>query len=302
MTLTDWRGRSGCCTLVLHCFRFQPAASSSRSQIAVRTARAVVYLIWERLSVNVRQRPVINVAIVTQLVTRLASSGPRVGPRFQADTYQLIRAGLSGGKGVPETVAAHPCVFATLTAPSFGPVHVQREKDGRARRCRPRRRGQICPQGYRLSCLTDTPGTMLGSVSRCARSATTTPAPSCSTPAPELWRRFTITLRRTIARRAGLSSKQLAAQRPRSPTSIGRSARPQPTPLMSSNCLPPILPHDPSDRGTLSPSPSRSGRHTSSARSLPPLRVTGCSPSTAWPPTPVHGAANCCTSGGRPST
>ena len=27
MTLTDWQGRSGCCTLVLHCFRFQPAAS-----------------------------------------------------------------------------------------------------------------------------------------------------------------------------------------------------------------------------------------------------------------------------------
>jgi integrase len=22
MTLTDWQGRSGCCTLVLHCFRF----------------------------------------------------------------------------------------------------------------------------------------------------------------------------------------------------------------------------------------------------------------------------------------
>ena len=29
------------------------------------------------------------------------------------------------------TVAQHPCVFATLTAPSFGPVHSRREKDGR---------------------------------------------------------------------------------------------------------------------------------------------------------------------------
>ena len=30
--------------------------------------------------------------------------------------------------------------------------------------------------------------------------------------APELWRRFTITLRRTLARRAGLTNKALAAQ------------------------------------------------------------------------------------------
>jgi hypothetical protein len=47
---------------------------------------------------------------------------------YSADTYQLIRAGLSGGKGVPDTVATHPCVFATLIAPSFGPVHLSREK------------------------------------------------------------------------------------------------------------------------------------------------------------------------------
>ena len=54
---------------------------------------------------------------------------------------------------------------------------------------------------------------MTGSASRCAPTATTTPAPSCSTRyAPELWRRFTITLRRTLARRAGLTSKAFAAQ------------------------------------------------------------------------------------------
>ncbi len=33
------------------------------------------------------------------------------------DTYQLVAAGLAGGKGVPESVAGHPRVFATLTAP-----------------------------------------------------------------------------------------------------------------------------------------------------------------------------------------
>ena len=71
---------------------------------------------------------------------------------YRADTYQLIRAGLSGGKGVPATVADHPCVFVTLTAPSFGPVHSRREKDGRLLRCRPRRSSRTCPHGIRMSC------------------------------------------------------------------------------------------------------------------------------------------------------
>ncbi|GAA0694074.1 hypothetical protein GCM10010193_55980 [Kitasatospora atroaurantiaca] len=42
---------------------------------------------------------------------------------YAADTFQLIRAGLSGGKDVPDTVRTHPRLFASLTAPSFGPAH-----------------------------------------------------------------------------------------------------------------------------------------------------------------------------------
>jgi Replication initiator protein, pSAM2 len=61
--------------------------------------------------------------------TRRASQCPPCAEVYRADTYQLIRAGLSGGKGIPDTVVTHPCVFTTLTAPSFGPVHVHREKD-----------------------------------------------------------------------------------------------------------------------------------------------------------------------------
>ena len=61
--------------------------------------------------------------------------------------------------------------------------------------------------------LTGTPETIPGSVSRCARTATTTTGSvlfnAC---APELWRGFTITLRRAIARQAGLTNKALAAQ------------------------------------------------------------------------------------------
>src|SRR5262245_18454735 len=38
---------------------------------------------------------------------------------YKRDARQLVRAGLTGGKGIPETIAQHPCVFATFTAPSF---------------------------------------------------------------------------------------------------------------------------------------------------------------------------------------
>jgi hypothetical protein len=80
--------------------------------------------------------------------TRRASRCPPCAEVYRADTYQLIRAGLSGGKGVPATVAEHPCVFVTLTAPSFGPVHSRREKDGRLLRCRPRRDSRTCPRPH----------------------------------------------------------------------------------------------------------------------------------------------------------
>jgi hypothetical protein len=145
--------------------------------------------------------------------TRRASRCPPCAEVYQADTYQLIRAGLTGGKGVPDTIATHPCVFATLTAPSFGPVHVQREKDGQTLRCRPRRRGQTCPHGNRLSCPDrhNRDDACLGEP-LCPDCYDYTGAVLFNACAPELWRRFTITLRRTLARRAGLSSKALATQ------------------------------------------------------------------------------------------
>ena len=61
--------------------------------------------------------------------TRRASRCPPCAEVYRADTYQLIRAGLTGGKGIPATVADHPCVFVTLTAPSFGPVQERPSPD-----------------------------------------------------------------------------------------------------------------------------------------------------------------------------
>jgi hypothetical protein len=145
--------------------------------------------------------------------TRRASRCPPCAEVYRYDTYQLIRAGLSGGKGVPDTVATHPCVFTTLTAPSFGPVHVQRERDGRVLRCRPRRRGETCPHGNPLSC----PDKHARDDARlgeplCPDCYDYTGAVLFNAFAPELWRRFTITLRRVLAQQAGLTSKALAAQ------------------------------------------------------------------------------------------
>jgi hypothetical protein len=145
--------------------------------------------------------------------TRRASRCPPCAEVYRADTYQLIRAGLTGGKGIPDTVAGHPCVFVTLTAPSFGPVHARREKDGRILRCHPRRGKPTCPHGNQLSCTERHPADSdrLGDP-LCPDCYDYTGAVLFNACAPELWRRFTITLRRTLARRTGMTNKALAAQ------------------------------------------------------------------------------------------
>lgn len=96
---------------------------------------------------------------------RRASVCPACAKLYQQDAYQLIRAGLVGGKGIPETVAQHPAGFATLTAPSFGPVHTRAVPKHTCKRrsrcdCRPNpcrartgvRDAKTCPHGRSLVC------------------------------------------------------------------------------------------------------------------------------------------------------
>src|SRR5215813_5000343 len=81
---------------------------------------------------------------------------------YRRDAYHLIRSGLIGGKGVPDTVATHPAVFATFTAPSFGPVHTRaigrHTCTDRSRctcrlgPCHARRDDGICEHGKPLVC------------------------------------------------------------------------------------------------------------------------------------------------------
>lgn len=68
---------------------------------------------------------------------------------YARDTFELIRAGLLGGKGVPETVRERPLLFATFTAPSFGPVHSAKS----GKRCHPRDTTEGCPHGRATRCM-----------------------------------------------------------------------------------------------------------------------------------------------------
>ncbi|GAA4862278.1 replication initiator [Actinomycetospora straminea] len=91
--------------------------------------------------------------LYTPCGNRRASVCPGCAETYRADTYQLVTAGLVGGKGVPASVGEHPCVFLTATAPSFGPVHTHRtDRAGRPAPCRPRRDLEHCPHGIPLAC------------------------------------------------------------------------------------------------------------------------------------------------------
>ncbi|WP_249337994.1 replication initiator [Tsukamurella paurometabola] len=87
---------------------------------------------------------------------------------YGGDTWQLVHAGILGGHhGIPDTVAEHPMAFVTLTAPSYGRVHAAGPHAGHP----------VDPARYDYS------GHVL-----------------FSWWAPELWRRYTIRVRRLLNR------------------------------------------------------------------------------------------------------
>lgn len=130
---------------------------------------------------------------------------PACAARYRDDAWHLIAAGLRGGKGVPEDVATHPVVFATLTAPSFGAVHAYR--DGSP--CRPRRAAPVCFHGVALGC-----------TARHEAHDAAVGAPLCpacfdyegavlwNAHAGRLWARTATLIRQRIARGAGLSIRE----------------------------------------------------------------------------------------------
>jgi len=136
--------------------------------------------------------------------TRRASVCPACAETYRRDAYQLVKAGLDGGKGIPPDVAAHPAIFATFTAPSFGPVHTRvTGPGGTVLRCRPRRKKTICPHGRHLSCPRrhKQDDACLGRP-LCPDCYDYDAAVTWNAHAPELWRRTTIGLRRRLGKLA----------------------------------------------------------------------------------------------------
>jgi hypothetical protein len=147
---------------------------------------------------------------------RRASVCPSCSYEYAGDMWQLLYAGAAGGrKGVPESIRSHPLVFATLTAPGFGPVHGIRTGGGTARCRPPRGKPTVCAHGRPTWCsrVHDEQDPRLGEP-LCADCYHYAGHAAFNWWAPELWRRFTITLRRVLARRVGLT-----------PTAFGRRCR-----------------------------------------------------------------------------
>ena len=144
---------------------------------------------------------------------RRAAECPSCSRLYAADTFHLIRAGVTGGKGVPEQVGENPLVFATLTAPSFGLVHGIRG----GRTCRPfTTTGQkrLCEHGRPTVCHArhsggDGDGDELLGQPLCRDCDDYETHLVWQWWAPELWRRFTIDLRRALAKHVGVPESRL---------------------------------------------------------------------------------------------
>ena len=144
---------------------------------------------------------------------RRAADCPSCSRLYAADTFHLIRAGVTGGKGVPEHGGRQPLVFATLTAPSFGLVHGTRG----GRTCRPfTTKGQerVCPHGRPTVChARHADGDELLGQPLCRDCYDYAGHVVWQWWAPELWRRFTIDLRRALAKTLGVPERRLAGAR-----------------------------------------------------------------------------------------
>jgi len=195
---------------------------------------------------------------------RRASFCPTCSQRYKRDAYQLVRAGLVGGKGVPEHVARHPAVFPTFTAPSFGPVHtriVRRHTcasrarcDCRPDPCRPRRADDTvwCEHGKALVCFarhTDD-DTQLGTP-LCLDCYDHDAQVVWNTQAGELWRRTTIAINRHLRRLA--RQRGIAPDRIR--VSYGKAAEMQRRAVVHFHAILRLDGRDPADSAATLPPP-----------------------------------------------
>lgn len=130
---------------------------------------------------------------------------PSCATVYRDDARHLVRAGLMGGKGIDPSVASHPALFVTLTAPSFGAVHTVRD-DGT---CRTGSSSKRCPHGRATACRErhDVSDERLGTAF-CPDCYNYRGAVLHNASTPELWRRTLIYAQRHLAARLGLTQVQ----------------------------------------------------------------------------------------------
>jgi hypothetical protein len=131
--------------------------------------------------------------VVVSCKDRRACCCPSCARLYERDAYQLLAAGLRGGKCVPASVGTHPAAMLTLTAPSFGAVHGNRDHE---RPCRCGRRHD--PEDPLVGTAID-PGSY-----RYAEQVI------WNHYAPELWKRTVQAIRRGLAQALGVPRSKLS--------------------------------------------------------------------------------------------
>jgi hypothetical protein len=139
---------------------------------------------------------------------RRSSRCPACAEVHRQDAKHLVRAGLAGGKGVPDTVSSHPAIFATLTAPSFGAVHSAFHD--RPRPCTPANPRARCPHGRPVACFhRHRPDEAVVGQALCPACYRYSQHVLWNSLSSELWRRVTIYLRRTLAAAVDMTPTEL---------------------------------------------------------------------------------------------
>jgi hypothetical protein len=143
---------------------------------------------------------------------RRAAVCPACSRRYQDDAWHLVASGIRGGKGVDPSVATHPQLFVTLTAPSFGAVHRGPTSAGVRQVCRPRRKTEACPHDVSHSCFArhDADDSLVGEP-LCAECFDYPAAVLWNAHVPRLWERTMHRLYRIVARAGGVSTSELRA-------------------------------------------------------------------------------------------
>lgn len=137
---------------------------------------------------------------------RRATVCPSCSRTYAADTWQLVAAGLRGGKGLPASVAAHPRAFATLTAPSFGPVHTIHLSGAPCQHADKK----TCRHGVDLNCVDiHRPGEAVVGTPVCPKCFDYRGLVMFNALAPKLWARTVIEIRRRLAALSEISVRQV---------------------------------------------------------------------------------------------